>query len=76
MKNPYQDEETFLHGSSLEPNVPRVRGDHKEIDKARQSSQCGYDFWPEGHFVMVLVLFMTARVNMELVMSIMSHDYS
>ena len=50
MKNPYQDEETFLHGSSLEPNVPRVRRDHKEIDKARQSSQCGYDFWPEGHF--------------------------
>ena len=72
MKNPYQDEETFLHGSSLEPNVPRVRGDHKEIDKARQSSQPGYDFWPKGPFVMVLVLFMTA----EMVMSIISHDHS
>ena len=76
MKNPYQDEETFLHGSSLEPNVPRVRGDHKEIDKAWQSSQPGYDFWPEGPFVMVLVLFMTLWVNIAMVMSIISHDYS
>ena len=60
----------------MEPNVPRVRGDHKEIDKVRQSSQRGYDFWPEGPFVMVWVLFMIVRVNMEMVMSIISRDYS